>query len=154
MKNINNFPFHPFLLAVYPVLALLSYNIDQVGVWVVWRSLLIVISAAIILTGILALVIKPFQKAAIISSFILILFFSYGQVHELLLNSKGLLFEISHHKYLGAIFLIIFVIGIYSYHPKDPSIPNDNHHIKYYFGSYINFNDHPYRQLFVQPAKR
>ena len=112
MKNIKNFPFHPFLLAIYPVLALLSYNIDQVGVWVVWRSLLIVISAAIILSGILALVIKPFQKAAIISSFILILFFSYGQVHELLLNSKGLLFEISHHKYLGAIFLIIFVIGL------------------------------------------
>ena len=112
MKNIKNIPFHPFLLAVYPVLALLSFNIDQVGVWVVWRSLLIVISAAIILSGILALVIKPFQKAAIISSLILILFFSYGQVHELLLNSKGLLFEISHHKYLGAIFFLIFVIGI------------------------------------------
>ncbi len=112
MKNINKFPFHPFLLAIYPVLALLSFNIDQVGVWVVWRSLLIVISAAIILSSILALAIKPFQKAAIISSFTLVLFFSYGQVHELLLNSKDLLFEISHHKYLGAIFLIIFVIGI------------------------------------------
>jgi hypothetical protein len=112
MKNIKNIPFHPLLLAIYPVLALLSFNIDQVGIWVIWRPLLIVMSGAIILTGILALVIKPFQRAAIIASFILILFFSYGQVHELLLNSKGLLFELSHHKYLGAIFLFILVIGI------------------------------------------
>jgi hypothetical protein len=115
MKKIINFPFHPFLLAIYPVLALLSYNIDQVGVWVVWRPLLIVICGAIILSGILALVIKPFQKAAIISSFISILFFSYGQVHEQLLNSSGILIRVSHHKYLGTIFLIILVIGIIAF---------------------------------------
>ena len=114
MKKIINFPFHPFLLAIYPVLALLSFNIDQVGVWVVWRPLLIAISGAIILTGILALVIKPFQKATIISSFILILFFSYGQIHELLLNSNGLLSRVSHHKYLVTTFLIILVIGIFA----------------------------------------
>ena len=114
MNKIKKIPFHPLILAIYPVLALLSFNIDQVGIWVVWRPLLIVISGAIVLSGFLALFIKPIQKAAIIASFILILFFSYGQVHELLLNSSGIFFEISHHKYLGTIFLIILGLGLFT----------------------------------------
>jgi hypothetical protein len=112
MKKILNFPFHPFLFAIYPVLALLSFNIDQVGIWVVWRPLLIVLGGTIILLATLAFFLKPFQKEAIITSFLLLLFFSYGHVHELLVNSKGLLFEVSHHKYLGTILLIILIIGI------------------------------------------
>jgi hypothetical protein len=112
MKKFKYIPFHPFLLSFYPVLALLSFNISQVDIWVVWRPLLVVTIGTMIILGFLAVFIKPLQKTAVVTSFILLMFFSYGHIHQILVNSKGLIFEISHHKFLGSIFFVLTLSGV------------------------------------------
>ncbi len=111
MKKILSFPFHPILLAIYPVFALLSFNVGQVEVWAAWRSLLIITLAVLILFGLFLLVFRPAPKAALITSYLVILFFSYGHIHELLVNANGLFFELSHHKYLGSILILLAIVG-------------------------------------------
>lgn len=111
MKKAFSFPFHPLLLAIYPILALLSANISQIDLWLVWRPLLISFITGGILFTLAGLLIKPLSRAALAVSFTLLLLFSYGHVHEILKNSNGFLFELSHHSVLGGIFILFFLAG-------------------------------------------
>jgi len=73
---------HPVLFAIYPILALYAYNMEQL----VFRHTLIpsgiVIGVIVILFLILNLIIKNKQKSALILSAIILLFFSYGHVND------------------------------------------------------------------------
>ena len=84
IDRIKNFPWHPYLLAIFPTLALLSYNIGEIKMGEALRALLVSLAAAILLTVILRLIVKDMHKAAAISSFILVLFFSYGHIYNIL----------------------------------------------------------------------
>ena len=84
ISRINRFPWHPYLLAIFPTLALLSYNIAEIRMAEALRSLLVSLAASIVLTLALRLLVKDIHKAALISSFALVLFFSYGHIYQLL----------------------------------------------------------------------
>src|SRR5215216_706673 len=77
-------PFHPFTIGMYPVLMLLAANISQVkfadSLRVFYASLLIIIFISLLSY----LLIRNWQKAALIASLLLIFFFSYGHVYSLL----------------------------------------------------------------------
>jgi hypothetical protein len=75
-------PIYPFLLAAYPVLALLSYNITQVKYPAALRPLLLACLAAGLLFLIFRLIYRDAHRAAFIVAVWLLLFFSYGQVYD------------------------------------------------------------------------
>jgi hypothetical protein len=75
-------PIYPFLLAVYPILALLSYNISQVKYPAAIRPLLLACLAAGLLFLIFRLIYRDAHRAAFIVAVWLLLFFSYGQVYD------------------------------------------------------------------------
>ena len=81
---LQSFPLHPFLLAVYPILALLAFNISEVDFSFGFRALLL----SIIMAGLLVLVFywlfRDWRRTALISTVILVLFYSYGHVYILL----------------------------------------------------------------------
>jgi len=101
---------HPFLLAGYPVLALLVVNIKEVELLVALRPFVL----ALILAGALLLfnrwMVKDIHKAALITTFLLVLYFSYGQVYDYL---KAINQDLARHRYLAFIYLAILVFGLW-----------------------------------------
>jgi hypothetical protein len=96
MKKINNFmavparlfsvPWYFIVFGAYPVLALLSFNIGQVKLGAGWRPLLISVVCAGILFVLLKLLLRDAYRAAFLSTLWMVLFFSYGHIHILLLE--------------------------------------------------------------------
>jgi len=79
MNMKRNLVIHPLLIALFPVLSLWSYNISLVSFTLVFRPALIVIGFAFITFLISVALIKDCEKAGIILSLFLALFFSYGR---------------------------------------------------------------------------
>lgn len=75
---------HPFLFALYPVLALLSENINEVPISDAYRSFLVVLAIAIITLGLMRLISRDWIKASLLTSLFLIVIFSYGHAYSLL----------------------------------------------------------------------
>src|SRR5919112_4063198 len=78
------FPLHVFLFAIYPILALLAINISEVDPSSAWRSVLLAIVAAGLLTLAFYAIFRDWGRAALLSTIALILFYSYGHVYILL----------------------------------------------------------------------
>jgi hypothetical protein len=80
---------HPFLIGIFPILFLYAHNISFIHIKEIIQPILVVI----ICTYILLLITKPFfksrNKAGIISSIILLIFFSYQAIHLKLLYWFG-----------------------------------------------------------------
>jgi len=89
---IRRLPIHPFLFAIYPVLALLNFNISEVDPSSGYRPMLVSLLAAGILILVSYLIRRDWRQAAFVSTVILILFYSYGHVYILLkgVNINGL----------------------------------------------------------------
>lgn len=79
-------PWYPLVLATYPTLALLSTNIGQVKLGAGWRPLMFSVLFAALLFGLLTLILRNSYRAAFLSMFLMLLFFSYGHVHLLLVE--------------------------------------------------------------------
>jgi hypothetical protein len=112
MHIIRRIPIHPFLIAIYPILQLLSHNISQVELWVAYRSLLIAGSSALILFGILFLILRNNAKAGLITSVFMLVFFTYGPIYNSFkkIGAPGTFF-LAHHTVLVPI-LVILLVGI------------------------------------------
>jgi hypothetical protein len=77
---------HPLFIALFPVLTVYSHNISQmVSVETdIFMPMLLIILSAVIIWGILWLALKNGQKAAMVTSLLLFMFFSYGYFVEIL----------------------------------------------------------------------
>src|SRR5215207_8914288 len=72
---------HPFLFATYPILALLAFNRSEVDVSSGLRALLLsILLAGLLLLG-FDLIFRDWKRAALLSTILLILFYSYGHVY-------------------------------------------------------------------------
>lgn len=78
--------FHPFLFAIFPILFLFAYNIDEVPATDILLPLFITTIGTLVLLLSLRLITKNYNKIAIIASTFLVLFFSYGHVRELIFS--------------------------------------------------------------------
>lgn len=79
--------FHPFLVGTFPVLALWSANVQYVGPEDVWRSVLAAAALAAATLPIARILSRKWDKAALITSAAVMVFFSYGHVY---IELKGL----------------------------------------------------------------
>lgn len=70
--------FHPFLMAVYPVLFLYSNNMGQFYPSVIVKPMLVILISTVAAWGLLGFAFRDYQRAGIIVSAFLFLFFSYG----------------------------------------------------------------------------
>ncbi|HAJ95038.1 MAG TPA: hypothetical protein DCP02_02280 [Actinobacteria bacterium] len=113
----KTFSFHPYLLAIFPILFLYSHNIGQLSMVSFYEVL---IPAAIMLgfTAIAVVVLwlifkRNSSKAGIVVSIFLVLFFSYGRIYEIIVGFRIGGFIIGGHRYLLALWLIIFIVGTF-----------------------------------------
>lgn len=110
-NKVKTLPLHVFCMAVFPALALMANNLGQTAYWVVQRPLLVSIILGM-LTFLLAwLITRDGQKAGVLASWFLILFFSYGHVYAVVEDFELFGFLIGRHRYLAMVWGAALLIG-------------------------------------------
>jgi hypothetical protein len=121
MKKIYQFPLTPILAILMPLFFLASYNLNQINYSDIKRALYVLPVIGIILLFICWIVFRNWQKSALFSTSLIIIFFSYGQIYQLLKTSRIFL---AHHSILILIsLLLIFFVFIYLFRAKKPLSP-------------------------------
>ncbi|HET7010638.1 MAG TPA: sulfatase-like hydrolase/transferase [Anaerolineales bacterium] len=100
---------HPFWLAAYPVLALLTHNLGWTTPSEALRALLFSLAGAAFLTGVYWLLARDIYRAGLLASLTVLIFFSYGHIYGLL-KAGGLGASIGRHRYLAPAMALIFVL--------------------------------------------
>ncbi len=104
---------HPFLLATYPILALLAANIEETKLSTGFRPLLIsLFTSSLVYIG-LRLILRDKYKAGIIASLLIILFFSYGHIYNYIEGKSFSGLIIGRHRWLILIWMGLLAIGIW-----------------------------------------
>ena len=98
---------HPLALAAYPVLSLAAANIQQIPLSEALRPLALSLVGSSLLVLIARQFVGSWLKAGLLASLILLLFFSYGRVYDLVKNASlgGVL--LGRHRYLTLVWLAL-----------------------------------------------
>jgi hypothetical protein len=110
------FPFYPFLFALFPIIAELSVNIQYIKLSYILRPAIISLIIGAVLYGLGRLLLRRWDRAAIITSWLLLLFFSYGHVFNIIEGVKIGNFEIGHHRYLIILWLLLAIGGCFFFY--------------------------------------
>ncbi len=110
---MKRYDIHPLLFAAFPVLTLLAHNISEVEIQVAVRPLIISLLSTIIMITLFRLIAKDWHKAALISTFILILLFSYGHLYHLIREIPTWGMALGRHRYLAIIYVVLLCSGVW-----------------------------------------
>ena len=109
MSSKNKKVFHPLLFSIFPILYIFTLNIDSLNPEEVILPIILVPIVSFGLWSLLSLILKNKYKSGMIISIGLILFFSYGHIHNILIDSE-VTEDFSRHRYLVIPFVSIFLI--------------------------------------------
>jgi hypothetical protein len=105
------FPFHPILLAAFPVLHLFRTNIDEVSAGQALAPLGIVAGGAVVLLVVARLVLRDIRRAGLLVSLVVILFFSYGYVADAVADWDVAGVSVGRDRYVLALWALLAVGG-------------------------------------------
>jgi len=77
-------PFHPILLAAYPVLFLFAQNLSEVGLGETYQPILRAAAVAIAVTLGAGLLLRDLRRGALIASACVVIWFAYGYLEDIL----------------------------------------------------------------------
>ena len=109
--NWKTIPWHVLLFSTYPILALLGQNITEASPVVTLIPLAISIVSAGILLLVLHALVRNWQRAALVATILLVLFFFYGHVYSHLKGISISGFYIFRHRTLAPIWLVLAGLG-------------------------------------------
>ena len=112
---MTRFPriWHPFLLAIYPILALFADNISQTPPQELLRPLLLALLITPLLLLISYRVTSNWHKAALLGSLMLALFFAYGHVYRSVAEVQwGHIYQHAH-RYLVFLWITLLLLGFW-----------------------------------------
>jgi hypothetical protein len=98
---------YPFLIAAYPILALAANNAQEIPPIQAWRALLLTEIVVLLILGLFQWVYHSWQKSGILSSTLVLIFFSYGHIYAIIENFTIAGFNIGRHRYL-----LLFCAGL------------------------------------------
>jgi hypothetical protein len=101
--------YHPFLYSLYPIAALIAENLGQFRLSDVIRSVFFTQAIVLILLLIFKLIVRDWQKAALLCTGLILLFFSYGHVYLVLKAWTISTHVIGRHRYLVPMFFLVWV---------------------------------------------
>ncbi|HJR19481.1 MAG TPA: sulfatase-like hydrolase/transferase [Actinomycetota bacterium] len=105
-------PLHPFFVGAFPVLFLYAQNVNEVATGEVWVPLAAAVGLAAALLLIARLTLRDWLRAALITSFLLLLFFSYGHVAEVLRGTRIAGVLIGRDRYLVLGWAMLGLLGV------------------------------------------
>jgi hypothetical protein len=101
---------HPILFAVFPVWFLYSRNTDQVSIGEIFLPTIVFMVLALIVWVVFGLLLRNGIKAGLVTSFLMLLNFSYGRIHDLLVGVGLWGLDIARHRYLVTVSALVFLI--------------------------------------------
>jgi len=104
---------HPFLFALYPILAILALNIEETNATTAVRPIGISLFSCILCLILFRMITKNWYRAGIITSILLVWFFSYGHVYNYFEGLSLFGFTIGRHRYLALLWLCLGGISIW-----------------------------------------
>lgn len=127
MKQIKRL--HPFLFAIYPLLFLFSHNQEELLPTVMIKPAFVALFVTLFILGLFTFVFKNGNKAAILVSLLVILFFSYGHVHKLIgdLHTEINNFKFGSDKFLLGIWGLILLFITYVVARKKSMFENETY---------------------------
>jgi hypothetical protein len=110
---LKRIPLAPFALGMFPILAMLASNAKEVSFSVALRPLVVSLVVALLLLILFRLILRRWDKAALVTSFLLVLFYSYGQVYSLLEINPIAGFTLGRHRYLMILYAGMLILGLW-----------------------------------------
>lgn len=104
------FTLYPFLFGIYPVLALIAHNTAEMNLTDGLRALIGSIILTLVLYVILLVMVNNPTKSALLTSFFLLLFYSYGQLNILSRSWTIFNLPLGRHRTLIPLYIIIFAV--------------------------------------------
>jgi len=101
---ILRIPFYPFVLGLYPVLALLAYNLGEARPSTALRPIIFLELAVLVIYGLLRFLLRDWDRAAFVTSIWLLLTGAYGQAYALLLEKSP---QYAHHAWLTGLWIAL-----------------------------------------------
>ena len=77
----------------------------------IWRPLLISLAGSVLVLAGLSLILRKWHKAALLSTILLLAFFTYGRIYDALKTTPLVESNLIRHRYVMAIFLILLAIA-------------------------------------------
>ena len=111
IKKIIRIPIHPLLFGVYPAVQFLAFNIKDAEIAAIVRILFVVVIGVLALFYILRILVRDWDRSAVMVSIAALLFFSYGQVYSEIKNVEIFGVGIGRHRFLLIIFFLLLVFG-------------------------------------------
>ncbi len=122
LNKAAQYPLHPFFIAMYPILFLLSVNAGQLPIQQSGRVLALSLFIAAILTLLAGALAKDIRRGALFCSIFLTLFFFYGHVYNGLQKSAPFF---ASRPFLLTLWSALLILGIWvSYKVRDISSVN------------------------------
>lgn len=111
---IKKLPIYPILFSIFPVLSLAAYNIDQIVISSITRSLVVSLLLGMTIFGLMKLALRSWHRAALVTLAILFIISIYGQVYGALEDITISDLSVFRHRtllpFFGALLLFLFVI--------------------------------------------
>ena len=107
-------PVHLVLAAMVPVLILLAGNIDQIGPGAATRAFLFSIGAGLFAVLLFRLILSDWRKIAVISTVVILLFFSYGHAYDYVRESWDFGRTVARHRYMVPLWLLVLAASLYA----------------------------------------
>ncbi len=111
IKKIFRIPVHPLLFGLYPAVKFLAFNIKEVEIAASVRIFIIVVIGILALFFLLRILVRDWDRSAVMVSIAALLFFSYGQVYSELKHVEIFGVGIGHHRFLFGFFVLLLVFG-------------------------------------------
>jgi hypothetical protein len=111
--TMRRFPFHPLITAIYMVLSLFALNVDQIKFGAALRALVFVPLGTMGMWVFLWFLLRNWKRAAVLTTLLLVLFFSYGHVYHYLEANPILGLELGRHRILIIIYLVTAAVCIW-----------------------------------------
>lgn len=113
MDKLNKTIFYPFLFGIYPVLFLVSSNIEQTPVHASFRSILISISVVIIGYIFVYAFTQNKYRSGLITTLLTGLFYSYGHFYNFFEDVHISSVYLGRHRYFIPLWIGLFVFGLW-----------------------------------------
>jgi len=111
IQSLRTLPFYPLLFAIHPVLALLGSNVNEVDSVVLWRPMAVLAANAFIVMTLLRFLFRDWHRAAITTSILLLLFFTYGHIYNYLKTVRMAEFVLGRHRLLMPLWIGLAAFG-------------------------------------------
>jgi hypothetical protein len=125
--TLRKLTLHPFLFAAYAVLSLLAFNIDQIAASQAVRALAIALVASGGIMLVAWLFLRDWLRASLFTSLVVVLFFSYGHVYQLLEGAEISSWIVGRHRFLVILWLAAFIVGTWWIVKRSGQHPNLNY---------------------------